>query len=251
MNWQLFFSTFVLVFLAEMGDKTQMTVLCQTATTSSKWTIFIAGALALTAATAIGVLAGSILRRYIPDVRWIRCIGGTLFLIFGCLMLVDVFQSRRSAAARKNPIEAKIAPGWLGHSIVQQTEILERFSFSDYGSLAQTSLDPVEKDVLKQLEKEEQWHHEAMLCAMAQGVEKDIPFTEKMASLLPKPAEIILLACRAKNPIKQAISNELAMAHYYRVLADQVTEKRLQDTFAGLSVAEENHAKRLEALTKK
>lgn len=249
-NWQLFFSTFVLVFLAEMGDKTQMTVLCQTATTSSKWTVFAAGALALTAATAIGVLAGSVLRRYVPDVRWIRCAGGTLFLIFGALMLVQVFQSRRAEAA-KNPVEKKIAEEWLGHSIIQQTEILERFSFSDYASLAVTSLDPEEKDVFTQLEKEEQWHHESMLCAMASGIEKDIPFTQKMAARLPKPSEVISMACRAKDSISQAISNEYAMAHYYRVLSENVTEKRLRETFDGLAVAEENHARRLEGLKKK
>ena len=89
MNWQIFFSTFLLIFLAELGDKTQLAVMAQSAGTSSKWIVFAAGSLALILSTAIGVLAGGLISRFVPDMRVVKLCGGAMFLIFGSLMLLD------------------------------------------------------------------------------------------------------------------------------------------------------------------
>ena len=88
MNWQLFFSTFSVIFIAELGDKTQLAVLARTAGESSPWTIFLAAAAALVLATAIGVLAGSMLNQFISP-RILKIAGGVLFLAFGVYMLYD------------------------------------------------------------------------------------------------------------------------------------------------------------------
>jgi len=88
MNWQLFFSTFSVIFIAELGDKTQLAVLARTAGESSPWTIFFAAATALILATGIGVLAGSLLNQFISP-RVLKIAGGVLFLAFGAYMLHD------------------------------------------------------------------------------------------------------------------------------------------------------------------
>ena len=86
MNWPLFWSTFGLVFLAELGDKTQLAVMAQSAATKSPLLIFLAGAAALVAASAVGALAGSVLARFLSP-RILNLLGALLFFAFGGFML--------------------------------------------------------------------------------------------------------------------------------------------------------------------
>lgn len=59
MNWQLLASVFGSVFVAELGDKTQLaTMLFAAKGEASKWQIFAAASAALVVSTALGVLAG-------------------------------------------------------------------------------------------------------------------------------------------------------------------------------------------------
>jgi len=88
MNWPSFISTFLIIFVAELGDKTQLAVMAQSANASSRWTIFIAAVVALTLSTAIGVLAGCVLNRFISP-RVLKLAGGALFLAFGLFMLCE------------------------------------------------------------------------------------------------------------------------------------------------------------------
>jgi rubrerythrin len=246
-NWPLFFSTFVLIFLAELGDKTQLAVMSQSAASSSKWTIFAAGALALAASTAIGVLAGDVIRRFVPDERYIKCAGGALFLVFGALMLREAFLPRaQEAAVPKREVSA--ITDWMGRFVIQQAAVFEQTAFEDYTALAARSLDPAEKAVFERLALEERWHHEAMLSAMAAGVERDIPVTPEMAGALPPVDDLMHDAVRASQEVEHAIKHERAMVRFYRTLSEKSTIPRLRETFAALAVAEENHAQRLIAL---
>ena len=56
--WLIFSSTFITIFLAEMGDKTQLVTLLMSAESQAPWTVFIGSALALIATSLIGVSIG-------------------------------------------------------------------------------------------------------------------------------------------------------------------------------------------------
>lgn len=86
MDWKLFSSTFVAIFVAEMGDKTQLATLSLSAGGSSRWTVFCGSALALVATSAIAVLVGDGLTRVVPA-EWIRRGAGLLFIVLGLLYL--------------------------------------------------------------------------------------------------------------------------------------------------------------------
>lgn len=88
MDWKLFGSTFLAVFLAEMGDKTQLATLSFASGGTSRWTVFGASALALVSTSAIAVLAGEALARNIPPV-WIKRAAGVLFLVLGVWTLIN------------------------------------------------------------------------------------------------------------------------------------------------------------------
>ncbi len=249
MNWPLFFSTFVLIFLAELGDKTQLAVMSQSATASSKWTVFAAGAIALTCSTAFGVLAGELLRRFVPDERYIKCAGGLLFLIFGSLMLREVFLPRADRVLAA-PKELSHITGWVGRFVIQQAAVFEQAAYEDYEALAARATDPEEKAVFARLALEERWHHDAMIGAIAAGGGRDIEITPEMAGVLPPVDELIHDAAKASKDVEHAIEHERAMAQFYRILSERSSLQRLSETFAALAVAEETHAQRLIALRK-
>lgn len=250
MNWPLFFSTFALIFLAELGDKTQLAVMSQSASSSSKWTVFAAGVIALTASTAIGVLAGDLIRKFVPDDRYIKCVGGVLFLVFGCLMLREVFLPRSEAPSAPMRELSQIE-GWVGRFVIQQAAVFERAAFEDYDALAARSLDVQEKAVFQRLAQEERWHHEAMMGAIKAGADKDMAITTEMAGALPPVDDLMQDAAgKGSKEVEHAIEHERAMAQFYRTLAKPCNIPRLRETFLALAVAEENHAQRLMTLRK-
>ncbi|NJL88892.1 MAG: TMEM165/GDT1 family protein [Coleofasciculaceae cyanobacterium SM2_1_6] len=57
-KWRVFTSTFITIFLAEMGDKTQIATLLMTAESHAPWIIFLGAATALIATSLVGVLLG-------------------------------------------------------------------------------------------------------------------------------------------------------------------------------------------------
>ena len=78
-------STFALLFVAELGDKTQLAVISMTAKHKMPLWVFIGATLALAAVTAIGVLGGELLTRFIPE-QTLRKVAAGLFVLMGTLM---------------------------------------------------------------------------------------------------------------------------------------------------------------------
>ena len=90
MDLRVLFATFGIIFLAEMGDKTQLAALTMAAQTKKPWAVFLGASLALAAVSAIGVIVGSTLGSYIP-VDWVKRIAAIAFIIIGVLMLLGKF----------------------------------------------------------------------------------------------------------------------------------------------------------------
>ena len=84
----LLFTTFVTVFLAEMGDKTQLTTITLSSTTNKPLAVFIGSSFALILATLLGVLAGGSIANLIPAFL-LRVISGIVFLIIGIIFLAQ------------------------------------------------------------------------------------------------------------------------------------------------------------------
>ncbi|MFT6331399.1 MAG: putative Ca2+/H+ antiporter (TMEM165/GDT1 family) [Bermanella sp.] len=87
MDWKIFVTIFASVFIAELGDKTQLaTMLFAADKDVSKFTVFIAASFALIVATALGVLAGSLLSSYINE-KYLHYIAGFGFIVIGVYTL--------------------------------------------------------------------------------------------------------------------------------------------------------------------
>ena len=87
MNRSLFWTTFGTVFLAEIGDKTQLAAMTATVRSGQLWTVFLAASSALVCATAIGVVMGGLLFKFIPEAA-IKWAAGTAFIAVGLWVLV-------------------------------------------------------------------------------------------------------------------------------------------------------------------
>jgi putative Ca2+/H+ antiporter (TMEM165/GDT1 family) len=88
MELKVFFTVFAAVFIAELGDKTQLaTMLFAADTEVSKWTVFWGASSALIVATVIGIIAGTVLSEFINE-RYLNYIAGVGFILIGAFTLV-------------------------------------------------------------------------------------------------------------------------------------------------------------------
>jgi len=86
-DWRIFVTIFASVFIAELGDKTQLaTMLFAADKDVSKWMVFFAASAALIIATAFGVLVGTFLSEYINE-KVLSYIAGIGFILIGCYTL--------------------------------------------------------------------------------------------------------------------------------------------------------------------
>ena len=89
MDFKLLATVFGTVFLAELGDKTQLaTLLFAAKSPAGLWTVFIGASLALVLASAIGVLAGDLVARFV-DPRYLSYAAGVGFIAVGIWTLVQ------------------------------------------------------------------------------------------------------------------------------------------------------------------
>jgi putative Ca2+/H+ antiporter (TMEM165/GDT1 family) len=89
MDWKVFLTIFGAVFIAELGDKTQLaTMLFASDKEVSRYTVFLAASAALIVASAIGVLAGSLLSETI-NTRYLHYIAGVGFIGIGVFTLYN------------------------------------------------------------------------------------------------------------------------------------------------------------------
>jgi putative Ca2+/H+ antiporter (TMEM165/GDT1 family) len=88
MDWKILSTVFIAVFIAELGDKTQLaTMLFAADKDISKWTVFWGASMALIATSALGVLAGATLAEYM-NTKYLHYVAGLGFIAIGLWTLI-------------------------------------------------------------------------------------------------------------------------------------------------------------------
>lgn len=88
MPWKSFFTIFATIFVAELGDKTQLaTLLYASDMRTSKTLVFVAAALALVLTSLLGVLAGGFIGQHV-NLRTLRWVAGCGFIAVGVWTLL-------------------------------------------------------------------------------------------------------------------------------------------------------------------
>ena len=83
MEWKVLFTVFGTIFIAELGDKTQLATLLFAADNDvNKWLVFAGASLALIGSSALGVLAGAGIAQYVGE-RVLSTVAGVGFIAVG------------------------------------------------------------------------------------------------------------------------------------------------------------------------
>jgi putative Ca2+/H+ antiporter (TMEM165/GDT1 family) len=88
LDWRVLATTFAMVFLAELGDKTQLAALAMTARSRSPVAVFLGAVGALVLATFLGVALGQGVSRLVPP-HYIQRAAAISFLAIGAFMLLS------------------------------------------------------------------------------------------------------------------------------------------------------------------
>jgi len=86
MDWKLFFTAFSMLFLAELGDKTQLAVFTLSTRSSDIMPVFLGASAALVLVTFIGVFLGRFAASYIPT-SILHTTAGLFFILMGIIIL--------------------------------------------------------------------------------------------------------------------------------------------------------------------
>ncbi len=92
MDWKLLLSTFGIIFLAEFGDKTQLAALALSGKSGTFLPVFLGAAFALITATLLGILAGTLLNKLVPE-RVMDVGAAILFIAVGIFLFVKALWS--------------------------------------------------------------------------------------------------------------------------------------------------------------
>lgn len=88
MDWRVLASAFGLIFLAELGDKTQLAAMAMAAQSKEPLAVFVGATLGLALVTLIAVAIGGTLGRLVPA-HYVRMGAGLLFILAGVFMLIS------------------------------------------------------------------------------------------------------------------------------------------------------------------
>lgn len=91
MNWQVLGSTFLMIFLAELGDKTQISTFAFASESRARLSVFLGAAAALVCTSAMGVLLGAVAGKFVPE-RVMKFVAAAIFLGFGGWTLVQAIR---------------------------------------------------------------------------------------------------------------------------------------------------------------
>ena len=249
--WKLFSGTFVLIFLAELGDKTQLAAMAKTAdspgNSMAKWVVFLGASLALVASTFIAVFLGSTLKSLVPDERYIKIAAGGLFLIFGFMILYETIQSYRSVpagpaatiTAADHGAGTPVEPGLAGGLALRAAMDFESLSIERYRLLAR-EVSPELADTLLELAQEEEGHL-ARLRGLPEKERNDAVWNEWKRGTGVSDRKL----AADSDLVSRLVEHEEASAAFYHDLASRTLIPSVRSVLSKLAEEELAHATRL------
>ena len=86
MDWKILIATFTSIFLAELGDKTQLAAIIMTSKTNKPLSVFVGSMIAFAIVTILGVTLGVLLTKFVP-MNIIKVFSAIAFISVGILIL--------------------------------------------------------------------------------------------------------------------------------------------------------------------
>jgi rubrerythrin len=259
MNLKILLASFFLVFIAELGDKTQLTALAFTTSSRSPWMVFIGTSLALITTSALAVLLGDFLTRVVP-VKVLHISSGVLFVLMGLILLVNVARKAESKPVvptveerSEKPAGAVSLPTGLVAFVASQAQTFEQDMLGHLETLLASLPEGKWKDVIGDIVREDRKHLN-LLSRMAHdhppAAESD---EQALAGLEPPRWTASPLAADSeetaaldepalRDAIGTAVESEEALAEFYLALARMAKIHAVRDAFRLLAMEDIRHA---------
>ncbi len=256
MNLRILIASFGLVFLAELGDKTQLAALAFSAESRSPWSVFLGTSLALICTTALAVMFGEALSQRLPA-KAVSIGSGAMFILVGLVLLVNearkAGRSDQPEPTRPPAAEEALAPpaGVLSAFVLKQAAEFERELIADLRAAAAEQPCASLRQAVGQI-ADEHARHLGSLDQLAQTTTDD---TQTAAEAAPE-RETLLALLNGSNAerggsgdpaerLQQAVARQEAAAQFYLALARLSRLHQPRDTLRWLAMDEIRHAERL------
>ncbi|ERP39257.1 TMEM165/GDT1 family protein [Chitinivibrio alkaliphilus] len=241
MDWKIFISTFGLIFLAELGDKTQFAIMAATASRRSILPVFLGASLALVLSTLVAIAAGTLLRRFVPDSA-LQIAAGVLFLIFGAVILLGALRGEPAEEeAFQDTAPALQGGGVVERSVLYLAENLESEILASYEDVRARVDSPEIEELLSQLIEEETSHLSNLSTLSFEGTQhvKDLETHEEKCILeeQKKGTEDGSIA----EILQDILQKEHNIYMVYRSLSRKVKIESVRHVMKGLAEEEKRH----------
>jgi rubrerythrin len=265
MNFKIMLASFALIFVAELGDKTQLAALAFTTSYRSPWMVFIGTSLALITTSALAVLLGEALNRVLP-VKVLHISSGVLFVLMGVILLVNVARK-----AEVTPVPAPTAPprteaeprSAVFAFVTSQATAFEEEIIARLEKIMEALPASTMRDTLATIIAEDRQH----MLSISALRDTQMPILEQDGDQVSGSDLLRLQQCapaaervqqgaterEAGTPavqtgnqaIQQAVESEEALAEFYLALARMAKLHPVRDAFRWLAMEDIRHAQTL------
>ncbi|MDC7127258.1 MAG: TMEM165/GDT1 family protein [Spirochaetales bacterium] len=237
MDLKLIISTFFVIFLAELGDKTQFAAMAASAGCNKPVSILIGSVLALSLSSVIAVAAGSLIGNLIPA-RYIKIAAGVLFIVFGLLYLKEAFGPEVSSkAVPKEDVCTTI----IENPILRAAQGFENAEVEMLRSAREKITKPGCLEVLDSIIAQELGHINVL-----QSLTADELHSSEEDLLKHKNLNSNCSCGDAENELlAELYERECSMAEFYRIMSEKTKIASVRLSLMRLFEEEKEHAKRI------
>jgi len=235
MSLKLIFSTFIVIFLAELGDKTQLAAMAASAGSNKPFSVLIGASVALILSSALAVAVGSFIGDHIP-LKYIKIAAGIVFIVFGGLYLKDAFVPEKEAV---KPRAATFQ--FIGDSVIKAAQAFEEQELNMLRTVRQAIGRSDCLSVIDDLIVEDEKHLESL----SRIKQADRTLKKEDQEQLDHLNEEYACSEDDMQVLRDLYNREAAMADFYRLMSDKTKIAGVKAGLYSLYLEELEHCAKL------
>ncbi len=241
MDIRIILSTFFVIFLAELGDKTQFAAMAASSGSNQPVSVLIGAILALSLSSVIAVAAGSLIGKYIP-VKYIKIAAGALFLIFGLLYLREAFVPEKKEAEK-----VSVSINFIGESVLKAASVFEEREIQMLKDAAEMLSETRFIKTIEEIISEEEAHLESISAMHQHDFRFDHTFSDENVDYTALEEKF---ECSEDTDclIRDIYDREKAMSDFYRITAEKTRIESVRNALLVLHEDEKKHAVKIKEL---
>lgn len=240
MDFALVVSTFVVIFLAELGDKTQLAAMAASAGSKQPLAVLIGASCALVLSSVLAVAAGSLIGSRVP-VRYIKIAAGLMFIVFGILYIREAFVPEKEV----QPVSQLQRGDVHSASVTMIARAFEERELKMLIAVKEALQSDECRQVLDRIIEEEKNHLKILGGIDSIAVQLSADEKHKLSPLNAA------YACRGDDSclVRDLYEREMAMAAFYRLMSEKSRITAVREILQSLYTDELTHAETIRKLT--